>query len=330
MQSNRMWLVYALVTTVAWGIWGAFINVPATSEGPGDPVLPPTLGYIVWALTMIPPAAVGLYLIRGRLDHRPRDILFGMSIGLLGAAGQLVLFPTLSLAPAHLVFGIVALSPVITIFLAFMLAGERAHPLAALGVVVALVAGVLLSQDVEWFSLAKEAIPNETAAIDGGTLQETLQSPLWIFLSLLVFAAWGIQGYLFSSANRSMQAESIFFYMMVSGLLLAPIAWLMTDFEQSIDWGWSGPALAAAIHLLNSVGALLIVFAFRYGKAMLVSPLTNAGAPAITIALSLMLGSAMPTTLQKVGLVLAVIAAALMAIESEQGPASASTTNPTG
>ncbi len=325
MHTKRLWLVYALVTTVAWGIWGAYIHLPAEPRAgvPNDPVFPATLGYIVWSLTMIPPALVGLFLIRGRLDCRPRDMLYGMSIGLLGAAGQLVLFPTLSLAPAHLVFGIIALSPVITIALAALLAGERANRFATAGIAIALVAGVLLTQDVEWFAGAVAAPAEADVAVsEEPPVDQPSRSSRWILLSLLVFAAWGVQGYLFSSANRSMKAESIFFYMMIAGLLVAPVAWGMTDFKQPIDWSLSGPGLAAAIHLLNAVGALLIVYAFRYGKAILVSPLTNAGAPALTIVISLALSTAEkpPTSLQYFGLALAVVAAALMAIETGKEP----------
>ena len=38
-------------------------------------------------------------------------------------------------------------------------------------------------------------------------------------------AAWGVQAYFIKLANNTVSAESIFFYMMVGGLLLAPVAW---------------------------------------------------------------------------------------------------------
>ena len=47
----------------------------------------------------------------------------------------------------------------------------------------------------------------------------------------------------------------------------------MTDFTQPINYGWSGPWLAAITQILNSIGALTLVFAFRYGKAIVVAPL---------------------------------------------------------
>ena len=132
-------------------------------------------------------------------------------------------------------------------------------------------------------------------------------------MSLLVFAAWGFQAYVMKFANETMKAESIFFYMMVTGLLLAPIAIFMTDFSEPINWGFKGPYLAFLIQTLNAVGALCIVYAFRYGKAMIVSPLTNAGAPVITIILSLIIYSVIPQPIIIMGMGLAILAAYLMA-----------------
>jgi hypothetical protein len=102
-----------------------------------------------------------------------------------------------------------------------------------------------------------------------------------------------------------MRAESIFFYMMVTGLLLAPVAWAMTDFTRPVNWGADGPWLAAAIQLLNAIGALTLVYAFRYGQAIVVSPLTNAGAPLMTAVISLVAIGVLPGRLKLVGLALA-------------------------
>ena len=60
MESN-IWLVYAVITTLFWGVWGAFIEAP---EKRGFPA---TLGYVVWSLTMIPCAVVALALVLASL-----------------------------------------------------------------------------------------------------------------------------------------------------------------------------------------------------------------------------------------------------------------------
>ena len=123
--------------------------------------------------------------------------------------------------------------------------------------------------------------------------------------------AWGVQAYVLRFANETMRSEGIFFYMTATGLLLIPVALRMTDFRKSINWKPSG--LAAAVQSLNSIGALTMVYAFRYGKAIVVSPLINAVAPAITVLLSLILYRTVPHRVVAFGMVLAAIAFFLMA-----------------
>jgi hypothetical protein len=114
-----------------------------------------------------------------------------------------------------------------------------------------------------------------------------------------------------------MSAEAIFAYMTLTGLLLAPVALAMTDFSQAINYGWSGPGLAAITQILNAVGALTLVYAFRYGKAIVVAPLANAGAPLMTALISLAVLGLVPAATKLVGIGLAFAAAALLTIEPD-------------
>ena len=285
----RPWLIYAIVTTVFWGIWGALIELPQKSG------FPATLGYVVWALTMIPPALVALKIINWKLEFDKRSIWLGCLIGLTGAGGQLVLFQALRTGPAYLVFPFISLSPVITIILSYIFLRERASRKGWIGIALALIAIIFLSYQP----------PNDANS----------SGYLWIILSLIVFVAWGVQAYIMRFANQTMKAESIFFYMMLTGLILIPFALLMTDFSQEINWGFKGPYLAALIQMLNSIGALTIVYAFRFGKAIIVSPMTNAVAPVITIILSLIIYQVIPHPIIISGMVLALISIFLMAIE---------------
>ncbi len=301
-MKSRLWLVFALVTTTFWGLWGALIELPEKSG------FPATLGYSVWALTMIVPALVALRVINWKLDYDRRSILLGTLIGVTGAGGQLILFQALRMGPAYLVFPIISLSPVVTILLAYGLLKERAHKLGWAGIILAMIAMPLLSyQD-----------PGNSGT--GGFL--------WAVLAFLVFLAWGIQAYFMKLANVTMKAESIFFYMTITGLLLIPFAVWMTDFSQPINWGFRGPYLAAMIQILNSIGALCIVYAFRHGKAIIVSPLTNAIAPVITVIISLLIHRAVPHNIVLTGMVLALIATFLMSIEEEARPAAADAVQP--
>ncbi|MCB0497094.1 MAG: DMT family transporter [Cyclobacteriaceae bacterium] len=291
-MKSKLWLVYALATTIFWGVWGALIGLP-TENG-----FPETLVYCVWAITMIPPAFIVLNLAKWKLEYDRKSIIYGLIIGLFGAGGQLILFHAVKIGPPHLIFPIISLSPVITIVLSLLLLKERTGKLGAIGIVLALVSLPLL---------------NYSAGVGN-----TTQNIVWFLLALLVLIAWGVQAYFMKLANETMSGESIFFYMMLSGLVLIPIAIFMTDFSAEINWGIDGPWLAAGIQILNSLGALSLVFAFRYGKAIVVSPLTNAGAPLITSVLAMILLGVIPNSTVISGIGLAVIAALLLAIDSEE------------
>ena len=287
-MESDLWLLYAVVTTLFWGVWGAFIEIP---EKKGFPA---TLGYSVWALTMVPCALVALYSVDWRLEHDLRSVWLGSAAGLLGAAGQLVLFEALRRGPAYLVFPVISLSPAVSVLLAVLLLRETAAARTWVGISLALVAIVLLSYQ-----------PRKDAGASRGLL--------WFLLALLVFLAWGIQAYVLRFANATMRSESIFFYMMLTGLLFVPVAVWMTDFTKPINWGPSGPWLCAPIQLLNSIGALTMVYAFRHGKVIIVSPMINALAPVITIILSLLLYRVVPHRVVVAGMALAAVAFYLMA-----------------
>jgi len=287
-MESEIWLLYAVVTTLFWGVWGAFIEIP---EKRGFPA---TLGYSVWALTMIPCAVVALYVVDWRLEHDLRSVALASGAGLLGAAGQLVLFEALRRGPAYLVFPVISLSPAVSVVLAVLLLRETASPRTWAGILIALVAIVLLSYQ-----------PRKPG--------EERKGLLWFVLSLLVFLAWGIQAYVLRFANNTMRAESIFFYLALTALVLIPVAVRMTDFGKPINWGWSGPALAAAIQVLNSIGALCMVYAFRYGKVIIVSPMINALAPVLTIVISLLIYRVLPNRVVTLGMALAAVAFYLLA-----------------
>jgi drug/metabolite transporter (DMT)-like permease len=99
--------------------------------------------------------------------------------------------------------------------------------------------------------------------------------------------------------------------------VLIPVAWAMTDWGRPINWGLDGPWLAALIQVLNAIGALTLVFAFRYGKAIIVAPLANAGAPLATALLSLVILGVVPGPLKMIGILLALVASLLLAIEPD-------------
>ena len=292
---KKPWLIYALITTGFWGVWGAFAEFP-TRHG-----FPDTLVYVVWTLTMIPPALYAMRRVGWRVQRDGKSMLLGALIGFTGAGGQMLLFHAVHTGPTYLIFPVIALSPVVTIALSMVFLRERVTKLGALGVLLALIALPL-------FNYSPGGEPGGPA----------VQGVTWFIYALIVLAAWGVQGYFMKLANATMDAENIFLYMTITSLLLVPIALWMTDFSVPIEYGWQGPGLAALTQILNAVGALTLVYAFRYGRALVVAPLANAGAPMITAIVSMMVLAVMPNMVTVIAIALAFLAAALLAIEPEE------------
>lgn len=288
------WLLYALTTTLLWGVWGAFAGLPSQHG------FPETLIYVVWALTMVPPALFVLARNGWRVRRDARSVAYGLTIGVLGAGGQMVLFYAVKAGPAYLIFPLISLSPVLTIVLSFLFLRERTGAMGIAGIALAICALPLFDY------------------VPGGAPQ---QYGLWFVLALGVLVAWGLQAYFIKLANAGMDAESIFFYMTLSALIFIPVALAMTDFSQPINYGPSGPLLAAATQILNAVGALTLVYAFRHGKALMVSPLVNAGAPLLTTVIAMALASTVPTGFRLAGIVLSLGAALLLALQPDDGAA---------
>lgn len=278
MTKKHNWLAYALVTMVTWGIWGAFSEVPD---------YPATLTYVVWAISMIPCALAALVNIKFKLDIRPKSVALSMGVGLLGAAGQLILFEALKHGPAYLIFPMISVAPIVTVILSTIFLKERVSRLGILGIILAFVALVC-------FSLSNGS-------------DDSVSGYSWLILASLVFICWGVQAFVMKLANNSTpDAESVFVYMAIAAVVLIPVAIAMTDFSEPVNWSFNGPFLTFFIQILNAIGAFALVYANRYGKAMIVAPLADAVAPVITTIISLVLYMHIPTVPQLIGIVSAI------------------------
>ena len=279
-QKKHNWLLYAIITMVTWGIWGAFSD---------QTTLPKTLVYVMWALSMVPCALLALVNIKFKLDVRSKPALLSMGVGLLGAGGQLVLFLALDYAPAYLVMPMISVAPIVTVLLSAIFLKERVSRLGILGIVLAFVALVCF------------ALPDKS---EGGAAS----SWIWILYASVVFIFWGIQAFVMKLANNSTpDAESVFVYMAISAVILIPVALVMGKGDASLcSFGWGEPMKVFGVQILNAIGAFTLVYANRYGKAMVIAPLADACAPVIMCVISLILYAAVPTVPQIVGMVAAI------------------------
>ena len=78
-MNKSSWLTYALLTTVLWGVWGAFAGLPSENG------FPETLNYIVWSLTMLVPALV---VLRGTVQVNGVELVRQGQLALLERKGD--------------------------------------------------------------------------------------------------------------------------------------------------------------------------------------------------------------------------------------------------
>lgn len=292
-MNKKTGIFYAIITIVLWGVWGAFIEIPEKAG------FPATLGYSVWALTMIPVALFAMHQVSWKLDNDRVSAAIGMAAGLMGCGGQLILFQCLRLGPAYIIFPIISLYPVVTIILSLIFLREKAGRNSWIGIVLALIAILLLSYQ-----------PPENT---------TMKGYVWLLLSMVVFLLWGVQAYLMKLGSsglksRTVKPESFTVYTMISAIVLIPFAILMTDVSQPINWGFHGLVAAAFIQSFNAVGYLFFAYSIRYGKAIIVVPLMSL-APVVTVILSLIIYSVIPHPVIITGMILAFISIYILSRE---------------
>ena len=292
-KKKHNWLLYALVTMITWGIWMTFSDPTLGELYLGIPAdFPSEMVYVVWALSMIPCALFALFKINWKLDVRPKSAALSMGVGLLGAGGQLVLFLALKYAPSYLVMPMISVAPIVTVLLSATFLKEKVSRLGILGIVLAFVAIICF------------AIPSDT---DG-----TVTSWIWILLAAIVFICWGIQAFVMKLANNhTPDAESVFVYMAIAAVVLIPVAFLLKSPSELAAYGWGVPTKVFFVQILNAIGALTLVYANRYGKAMVIAPLADACSPVICCLLSIVLLlvaglNAIPTIWQILGMVAAI------------------------
>ena len=292
-KKKHNWLLYALVTMITWGIWMTFSDPTLGELYLGIPAdFPSEMVYVVWALSMIPCALFALFKINWKLDVRPKSAALSMGVGLLGAGGQLVLFLALKYAPSYLVMPMISVAPIVTVLLSATFLKEKVSRLGILGIVLAFVAIICF------------AIPSDT---DG-----TVSSWIWILLAAIVFICWGIQAFVMKLANNhTPDAESVFVYMAIAAVVLIPVAFLLKSPSELAAYGWGVPSKVFFVQILNAIGALTLVYANRYGKAMVIAPLADACSPVICCLLSIVLLlvaglNAIPTIWQILGMVAAI------------------------
>lgn len=133
-----VWLWYALLGILLWGLWGFLSKIGADAANPLQM-------QILFTLGMLPVAGAMLLPTKEKLERNPGGIAYGLLSGIATGAGTLGYYAALRHQSASVVTPVTGLFPVLTIVLAFVLLRERLNRVQMGGILLAVTSVVILS-----------------------------------------------------------------------------------------------------------------------------------------------------------------------------------------
>lgn len=139
----------------------------------------------------------------------------------------------------------------------------------------------------------------------------------WLILSLGALATWGVWGVFGKIASGYLDGRSLFFYQLVTGLVVVAVAFAVTGFRPQ----WHGPdgavspgiKWAVATGMVSALGQILYFSALGKGKASIVVLMTGLY-PVVTVLLAFLVLKEAITWTQGAGIALAVVSMTLLAL----------------
>jgi transporter family protein len=129
----KLWIVYALLTTGFWGLWGFFGKMATRTVTSQTLLLLASLGCIAALLLCI-----GIYVKSSSVSLNNPDHLYGFLSGFALIIGLLFFYRALAHGEATRVVIITATYPLVTLILAYLFLKEPVTFQKALGVILAL------------------------------------------------------------------------------------------------------------------------------------------------------------------------------------------------
>jgi uncharacterized membrane protein len=138
--------------------------------------------------------------------------------------------------------------------------------------------------------------------------------PDWMYFSLIAVVLWGAVGLLQKLGTNRVSADSLLVWLMMGYLLLLP--WFISELDLAQLAGrdiWVGIMAG----LTNGLGAWFLFVALEKGaKASIAVPLTALN-PLVTILLAMLFLSEQLTTIQSIGVILAIMGGVLISYEKK-------------
>ena len=241
------WLIWTMLTVVAWGIWAILAKLLADAiPSPAHNQAASTIGIVpvvVMLWMMYEPPAVG----SGR-----RGLLLALGSGIVSCLGNIAYFDVFSRGgKAAAVIPITALYPAVTVLLAIPILRERLNGAQWIGIGLSLVAIYLFN------------VPGETGFFSA-----------WLLFALIPIVLWGLCGLMQKMSTNHISARSSAIWFLLAFIPVAALIVANDPLPTGIPvetW-----VLAAAVGFTLAIGNFTILLAFASGgKASIIAPVAG-------------------------------------------------------
>jgi transporter family protein len=134
----KPWVIYAVLTLLAWGVWGVCSKLASNHTKPRQTLLFQAVGVVGFALVI-------LALEHFKVEWSPAGFGWSFAGGFVNFIGFLFFFAAVEKGKVSTVISLSSLYPVVTILLSIVFLHEKISPREGLGIVFAVAAGWLLA-----------------------------------------------------------------------------------------------------------------------------------------------------------------------------------------
>jgi len=134
----------------------------------------------------------------------------------------------------------------------------------------------------------------------------------WVILCIITIISWGLWGFLGKLALNHLDWTEVYFVSNLALFVSSLLVWASQ--KPSINVGSAGFNYAIIAGIMMALGAVTFYVALQAGKAIMVMPLTSLYL-VVTIVLSYLILHEQISLTKGIGIVLAVVALVLMALE---------------
>ncbi len=295
--TERLWLVYAIVAALCWGVWGILAKFISSD-------ITPYVNHLLFTIGML--FTIPFVIKKCKIkEANLKGIIWGLVAGVLAIVGNVAVYQSFAKGGlAAVVIPVTNLYPLVTILIAISVLKEKMHWLNGIGILVVVPAIVMLSGQSQIFD-------------DPSLFFANLGLKLWLIFALVALVFWG----LFSAAQKVttnyISAEWSYLSFIVSSVLIS-IGFMifgLIDFNFTSQTLWVG-SLAG---MLNGLGVLASFAAYSAeGKASKVTAIAGALQPVFTIALAIGFLGEKLGLIEFIGIGLAIIGSLLLSVEKQK------------